>query len=239
MQEPGDLRKNHLLAVLPHDVLSRWQSHFEWVDMPLGLVLYESGIAPSHVYFPTDAIVALTYVTEGGATAEIAVVGNEGMVGISLFMGGGTTTSSGVVQSAGHGVRLKGTLMKVEFDRGGAVMHLLLRYTQALITQMAQTAVCNRHHTLDQQLCRYLLLSLDRVTGPELVMTQELIAQMLGVRREGVTEAALSLQNAGLIKYRRGHITVLNRAGLEIRTCECYRVVKTEYDRLLPQPLPT
>jgi CRP-like cAMP-binding protein len=239
MQGPADLSKNHLLAVLPHDVLDRWLPHFEWVDMPLGMVLYESGAALSHVYFPTDAIVAIMYVTESGASAEIAIVGNEGMVGISLFMGGGTTPSRGVVQSAGHGVRLKGTLMKEEVDRGGAAMHLLLRYTQALITQMAQTAVCNRHHTLDQQLCRWLLLSLDRVTGPELVMTQELIAHMLGVRRGGVTEAALSLQNAGLISYRRGRITVLNRAGLEVRSCECYRVVKTEYDRLLPELLAT
>ena len=239
MQGPADLRKNRLLAVLPHDVLDRWLPHLEWVDMPMGMVLYESGEALSHVYFPTDAIVALMYVTDSGASAEIAVVGNEGMVGISLFMGGGTTPSRGVVQSAGHGVRLKGTLMKDEFDRGGAVMHLLLRYTQALITQMAQTAVCNRHHTVDKQLCRWLLLSLDRVMGPELVMTQELIADMLGVRREGVTEAARSLQNAGLISYRRGHITVLNRAGLEVRTCECYKVVKTEYDRLLPELLAT
>jgi CRP-like cAMP-binding protein len=239
MHGPADLRKNHLLAVLPHDVLDRWQSHFEWVDLPLGMVLYESGAALSHVYFPIDAIVAIMYITESDASAEIAVVGNEGMVGISLFMGGGTTPSRGVVQTAGHGMRLKGTLMKEEFDRGGAAMHLLLRYTQALITQMAQTAVCNRHHKLAQQLCRLLLLSLDRVTGPELVMTQELIAHMLGVRRGGVTEAALSLQNAGLISYRRGRIMVLNRTGLEARSCECYRVVKTEYDRLLPELLAT
>jgi len=235
VQGPADLRKNHLLAVLPHDVLDRWQSHLQWVDMPLGMVLYESGAEPSHVYFPTNAIVAIMYVTESGASAELAVVGNEGLVGISLFMGGGTTPSRGVVQSAGQGMRLEGTLMKEEFDRAGAAMHLLLRYTQALITQMAQTAVCNRHHKLDEQLCRWLLLSLDRVTGPELVMTQELIANMLGVRRESVTEAAISLQHAGLISYRRGRITVLNRAGLEVRSCECYRVVKTEYDRLLPE----
>ena len=239
MQGPADLSKNHLLAVMPRDVLDRWLPHFEWVDMPMGMVLYESSAALSHVYFPTDAIVAIMCATESGASAEIAVVGNEGMVGISLFMGGGTTPSRGVVQSAGHGVRLKSTLMKDEFDRGGAAMHLMLRYTQALITQMAQTAVCNRHHKLDQQLCRWLLLSLDRVTGSELVMTQELIARMLGVRREGVTEAALSLQNAGLISYRRGRITVLNRAGLEARSCECYKVVKTEYDRLLPERLAT
>ena len=239
MHGPADLRKNHLLAVLPRDVLDRWQSHFEWIDMPLGSVLYESGAMPSHVYFPTDAIVSLMYITENGGSAEFAVVGNEGMVGISLFMGGGTTSSRGVVQSAGHGVRLKSTLMKEEFDRGGAAMHLLLRYTQALITQMAQTAVCNRHHTVDEQLCRWLLLRLDRVTGPELLITQDLIAQTLGVRREGVTEAALSLKNAGLIKYSRGRITVLDRAGLERRTCECYGVVKTEYDRLLPELVAT
>lgn len=239
MQGPDDLCKNHLLAVLPHDVLDRWQPHFEWVHMPVGLVLYESGAAVSHVYFPTDAIVALMYVTESGASAETAVVGNEGMVGISLLMGGGTTPGRGVVQSAGHGVRLEGTLVKEEFDRSGAAMHLLLRYAQALITQMAQTAVCNRHHKVDEQLCRWLLSSLDRVTGPELVITQELIAHMLGVRREGVTEAALRLQKAKLISYARGHITVLDRPGLEKRSCECYRVVKTEYDRLLPELLAT
>jgi CRP-like cAMP-binding protein len=239
MQRPADVRKNHLLAALPHDVLDRWQPHLEWVDMPRGMVLYESGAEQDHVYFPADAIVAIMYATESGASAEVAVVGNEGMVGISLFMGGSSTPSRGVVQSAGHGVRLKGTLLNAEFDRGGAAMHLLLRYTQALITQMAQTAVCNRHHKVDEQLCRWLLLSLDRIAGPELLMTQDLIAHMLGVRREGVTEAALSLQNAGLISYRRGRITVLNRAGLEGRTCECYRVVKTEYDRLLPKRLAT
>ena len=239
MHGPADLRKNHLLAVLPRDVLDRWQSHFEWIDMPLGLVLYESGAMPSHVYFPTDAIVSLMYITENGGSAEFAVVGNEGMVGISLFMGGGTTSSRGVVQSAGHGVRLKSTLMKEEFDRGGAAMHLLLRYTQALITQMAQTAVCNRHHTLDQQLCRWLLLSMDRLEGNELKMTQELIANMLGVRREGVTEAAVKLQRMGLIRYARGHITVLDRPGLERRTCECYDVVRKEYLRLLPRATAT
>jgi len=235
MQGPVDPRENRLLAALPHEVLDRWQSHLEWIDMPRGMVLYESGEALSHVVFPTDAIVALMYVAESGASAEIAVVGNEGMVGLSLLMGGGTTPSRGVVQSAGHGLRLKGTLMKDEFDRGGAAMHLLLRYTQALITQMAQTAVCNRHHTVDEQLCRWLLFRLDRVEGSELLITQALIAHMLGVRREGVTEAARSLQNAGLINNRRGRITVLNRAGLEVRTCECYAVVKTEYDRLLPE----
>ncbi len=204
--------------------------------MPLGQVLYESGATLSHVYFPTTSIVSLLYVMENGASAEIAVVGNEGIIGISLFMGGESTPSRAVVQSAGHGVRLKSQLMKDEFDRSGPVMHLFLRYTQALITQMAQTAVCNRHHSLDQQLCRWLLLSLDRLQTNELIMTQELIANMLGVRREGVTEGALKLQEAGLIKYARGRITVLDRPGLEKRTCECYAVVKREYDRLLPTP---
>jgi CRP-like cAMP-binding protein len=206
----------------------------EPVTMPLGHVLYESGRTLSHVYFPTTAIVSLLYVMENGASAEIAVVGHEGIVGISLFMGGESTTSRAVVQSAGQGLRLKAHLIKQEFERAGPAMHLLLRYTQALITQMAQTAVCNRHHSLDQQLCRWLLLSLDRLQGSELVMTQELIANMLGVRREGVTEGALKLQKLGLIRYQRGHITVLDRPGLEQRTCECYAVVKKEYDRLLP-----
>jgi len=206
----------------------------EPADLPLGLVLYESGRTISHVYFPTTAIVSLLYVLENGASAEIAVVGNEGVVGISLFMGGETTPSRAVVQSAGQGWRLKAQVIKDEFNRSGPVMHLLLRYTQALITQMAQTAVCNRHHSLDQQLCRWLLLSLDRLKGNDLVMTQELIANMLGVRREGVTEAALKLQSAGLIRYARGHITVLDRPGLEARTCECYAVVRREYQRLLP-----
>jgi CRP-like cAMP-binding protein len=189
------------------------------------------------VYFPTTAIVSLLYVLENGASAEIAVVGNEGIIGVSLFMGGESTPSRAVVQSAGQGFRLKAKIMKEEFNRAGPVLHLLLRYTQALITQMAQTAVCNRHHTLDQQLCRWLLLSLDRLQGTRLVMTQELIANMLGVRREGVTEAALKLQHAGLISYARGHITVLDRKGLEKRSCECYLVVKKEYDRLLPNKL--
>jgi CRP-like cAMP-binding protein len=198
-------------------------------------VLYESGGTLSHVYFPTTAIVSLLYVMENGASAEIAVVGNEGIVGISLFMGGDSTSSRAVVQSAGTGFRLKAQTLMNEFDRAGPVLHLLLRYTQALITQMAQTAVCNRHHSLDQQLCRWLLLSLDRLQGNELVMTQELIANMLGVRREGVTEGALKLQQVGLIRYARGHITVLDRDGLEKRTCECYAVVKSEYDRLLPE----
>ena len=201
--------------------------------MPLGQVLYESGRQMSHVYFPATSIVSLLYVMEDGSSAEIAVVGNEGLVGISLFMGGETTPSRAVVQSAGEGWRLRARTVKEEFERPGPVMHLMLRYTQALITQMAQTAVCNRHHSLDQQLCRWLLLSLDRLHGNELVMTQELIANMLGVRREGVTEAALKLQRRGLIRYARGHITVLDRPGLEASTCECYAVVKKEYDRLL------
>ncbi len=225
---------NHLLAALPAYIQQAWLTQLEPVQMPLGEVLYESGATLDHVYFPTTAIVSLLYVMEDGASAEIAVVGNEGIVGISLFMGGESTPSRAVVQSAGQGFRLKAQVLKEEFNRAGPVLHLLLRYTQALITQMAQTAVCNRHHSLDQQLCRWLLLSLDRLQGDELVMTQELIANMLGVRREGVTEAALKLQSAGLIRYARGRITVLDRAGLEQRTCECYAVVKKEYDRLLP-----
>jgi CRP-like cAMP-binding protein len=197
--------------------------------------LYTSGDAPQHVFFPTTAIVSLLYFSEGGSTSEMAVVGREGLVGVSIFMGGGSTPSHALVQSAGRGFRLSGRVMKEEFDLGGAAMHLMLRYTQALITQMAQTAVCNRHHSLDQQLCRWLLLSLDRMNGCELVMTQELIAANLGVRREGVTEAALRLQEAGVIRYARGHISVLDRPALETRTCECYGVVKREYDRLLPR----
>jgi CRP-like cAMP-binding protein len=229
---------NQLLAALPAAERERWLPQLEPVEMPLGQVIYESGSKMSHVFFPTTAIVSLLYVMEDGASAEIAVVGHEGVVGIALFMGGETTPSRAVVQSAGQGYRLRAALVKEEFERSVPVLHLLLRYTQALITQMAQTAVCNRHHSLDQQLCRWLLLSLDRLPGNELVMTQELIANMLGVRREGVTGAALSLQEAGLIRYARGHITVLDRAGLEARTCECYAVVKKEYDRLLPvQPL--
>jgi CRP-like cAMP-binding protein len=205
--------------------------------MPLGEVIYESGGTLTHAYFPTTSIVSLLYVMENGASAEIAVVGNEGIVGVPLFMGGGSTPSRGVVQSAGKGYRLSAQLMLHEFNKAGPVLHLLLRYTQALITQMSQTAVCNRHHSLDQQLCRWLLLSLDRLQGNELVMTQELIANMLGVRREGVTEGALKLQKAGLIRYARGHITVLDREGLATRCCECYAVVKKEYDRLLPAKL--
>jgi CRP-like cAMP-binding protein len=235
----ADHSKNRLLAALPEAEWQRWLPQLNLVEMPLGEVLYESGGTLSHVYFPTTAIVSLLYVMENGASAEIAVVGNEGLVGVSLFMGGESTPSRAVVQSAGQGIRLEARSMKSEFNRAGPALHLLLRYTQALITQMAQTAVCNRHHSLDQQLCRWLLLSLDRLASNELVMTQELIANMLGVRREGVTAAALSLQQAGLIRYARGHITVLSRAGLEKRTCECYAVVKKEYDRLLPPKIAT
>jgi CRP-like cAMP-binding protein len=234
---PGPL-DNRLLATLPDAERQRWLLQLEPVEMPLGEVLYESGKALSHVYFPTTSIVSLLYVMENGASAEIAVVGNEGIVGISLFMGGESTPSRAVVQSAGQGYRLKAQAIKDEFKRA-PVLHLLLRYTQALITQMAQTAACNRHHSLDQQLCRWLLLSLDRLHGSELAMTQELIANMIGVRREGVTEAALKLQKAGLIRYARGHISVLDRDGLERRTCECYAVVKKEYERLLPEKLAT
>lgn len=231
---PCDPRQNHLLAALPADEYARLFPHLELVPMPLGDVLYEPGIQMRHVYFPTTSIVSLLCVMDDGASAEIAVVGNEGIVGVSLFMGGETTPSRAVVQSAGHAYRLQGQLLKDEFYLAGPMQRLLLRYTQALLTQMAQTAVCNRHHSLDQQLCRWLLLSLDRLRSNELVITQELIASMLGVRREGVTEAAGHLQKAELIRYRRGHITVLDRAGLEHRACECYAVVKNEYDRLLP-----
>jgi CRP-like cAMP-binding protein len=226
--------QNHLLGALPAGDFERIASQLELIPLDLGQVLYEPGVRLRYVYFPTTSIVSLLYVMEDGASAEIAIVGNEGMLGISLFMGGDATPSHAVVQSAGHAYRLKAELLKNEFERFGPTMHLLLRYTQALITQMAQTAVCNRHHSLDQQLCRWLLLSLDRLASNELVMTQELIANMLGVRREGVTEAAGRLQDAGLISYRRGHITVLDRPRLEARTCECYRVVRKEFDRLLP-----
>jgi len=230
-----DRSKNLLLAGVPKASWDRWESHLEVVDMPLGQVLYESGGPLSHVYFPTTSIVSLLYVLENGSSAEIAVVGNEGLVGISLFMGGESTPSRAVVQSAGTGYRLRAKYMKDEFDSNVPVLQLLLRYTQALIAQMSQTAVCNRHHSLDQQLCRWLLLSLDRMVGTELVMTQELIANMLGVRREGVTECALKLQADGLIRYTRGRITVLDRPRLEVRTCECYAVVQREYARLLPR----
>ena len=230
-------KQNHLLAALPDQQWLRWQTHLEPVELLLGQVLYESGSTLSHVYFPTSSIVSLLYVLENGASAEIAVAGNEGVVGVSLFMGGGSTPSRAVVQSAGQAVRLKARVMKADFEKAGPVMHLLLRYTQALITQMAQTAVCNRHHSLSQQLCRWLLLSLDRLQGNELVLTQELIANMLGVRREGVTEGALQLQKLGLIRYSRGRIMVMDRPGLEKRSCECYAVVKKEYDRLLPDKI--
>jgi CRP-like cAMP-binding protein len=229
-----DARQNHLLGTLPAKDFNEIAPHLELVPMPLGLVLSESGAVVRYVYFPTTAIVSLLYVMEDGASAEIAVVGNEGVVGVSLFMGGESTPSRAVVQSVGHAYRLKGSFVKEEFHKDISFQKQLLRYTQALITQMAQTAVCNRHHTLDQQLCCWLLLSLDRLPTNELIMTQELIANMLGVRREGVTEAAGNLQRAGLIKYTRGHITVLNRRGLESRSCECYGVVKHEFDRLLP-----
>ena len=227
---------NHILGALPLDDLNRLRSALRLISLSLGDSLYESGMTLHHVYFPVDAIVSLLNVMADGASAEIAVVGNEGIVGISLFMGGETTPSRAVVQSAGYAYRMKAEMLKSEFVQGGAMQHVLLRYTQALITQMAQTAVCNRHHTLDQQLCRWLLLSLDRLPSNELVMTQVLIANMLGVRREGVTEAARRLQAAGLIQYNRGHITVLNRPGIEARTCECYAVVKRESDRLLSVP---
>jgi CRP-like cAMP-binding protein len=228
-----DPRQNYLLASLSGEDFDRVSANLKPVPLELGRVLYESGSRQRAVYFPTTAIVSLLYMLADGASAEIAVVGNDGIIGVSLFMGGETTPSRAVVQSAGQAYRLPGKFLKQEFIRGGAMQHLLLRYTQALLTQMAQTAVCNRHHSLDQQLCRWLLLSLDRLVGDELVMTQELIANMLGVRREGVTEAAGNLQSAKLIKYSRGHITVLDRRGLEARTCECYAVVKKESDRLL------
>ena len=233
----ANIKLNRLLAVLPEQELKRWLPELELIDLPLGHVLYESAATEKNVYFPTTAIVSLLYVMENGDSAEIAVVGNEGIVGISLFMGGNSTPSRAVVQSAGKGFRLPAKIMKDDFDRAGPITHLLLRYTQALITQMSQTAVCNRHHSLDQQLCRWLLLSLDRLRGTELIMTQELIANMLGVRREGVTEGAVKLQRAGLIRYARGRISILDRKGLEGRVCECYAVVKGEYDRLLPMPV--
>lgn len=227
-------RENHLLAALPDEAIRPWLPLLEPVDLPLGLTMYESGRTLDHVYFPTTAIASLMFILDNGDSAEVAVVGNEGVVGISMFMGGASTPSRAVVQSAGRGLRLSSSAIKEAFDLNGAMTRLMLRYTQALITQVAQTAVCNRHHTLDKQLCRWLLLRMDRLAGNELVMTQELIASMLGVRREGFTEAALKLQAAGLIHYARGHITLLDRPGLERRTCECYAVVKKEYGRLLP-----
>lgn len=226
--------KNHLLSVLPEDVLERWRANLEQVHMPLGAVLSESGSKPAYAYFPEDAIVSMLIVLENGASAEIAVVGFEGMVGISLFMGGYTTPSRAVIQSEGKAYRVCTSFIQEEFSHSLPVMHLFLRFTQALITQMTQTAVCNRHHALDQQVCRRLLLSLDRLPGPDLVMTQEFMANMLGVRREGVTDVAGRLQKARLISYTRGRIKVTDRPGLEQRACECYAVVKNEYDRLLP-----
>jgi CRP-like cAMP-binding protein len=231
---PAGARLNLLLAALPAADYDALAPSLERVPMPLGQAVYESGAPQGYVYFPTDSIVSMLYVLADGASAEIAVTGREGLVGIALFMGGETTPSRAVVQSAGEGYRLRAAVLKSQFERGGALQYLLLRFTQALITQMTQTAVCNRHHSVDQQLCRWLLLSLDRLPGDELVMTQELIANMLGVRREGVTEAAGKLQDKGLIAYSRGRITVLDRAQLEARVCECYAVVKKEYDRLLP-----
>lgn len=231
----SDTISNQLLAALAGEELARWQDDLDLVDLHLGQVLYESGSPLSHVYFPCTAIVSLLYVTESGESAEIAMVGNEGLVGISLFMGGETTPNQAVVQSAGLSYRVPAATIKAAFNRSAPVMHLLLRYTQALITQMAQTAVCNRHHSVEQQLCRWLLMSLDRLQGNELNVTQALIANNLGVRREGVTEAASKLQRAGLISYARGHLKVLDRAALQLRSCECYAVVKTEYDRLLPK----
>jgi len=225
---------NRLLACLPAAVRADWLPHLEWVNLELGQVLHEARSPLTHVYFPLNAIVSLLHLTENGSSAEIAVIGNDGMVGFALILGGDSTPSRAVVQSAGAGLRLRAQFMKHEFNLVPPVMHLMLRFTQALITQMAQTAVCNRHHSLDQQLCRWLLLSLDRLRGTDLVMTQELIANMLGVRREGVTEAAHKLQLAGLIKYSRGHITVLDRTGLERRACECYHLLRDEYRRLLP-----
>jgi CRP-like cAMP-binding protein len=227
-------QQNHLLSVLPKSETERLLPHLELVSLPLGRAIYESGDSLYHVFFPVTAIVSLLYVMENGSSAEIAIVGNEGIVGIALFMGGETMPNRAVVQSAGLAYRLKGQLLKEEFNRAGVLQHLLLRYTLALLTQMAQTAVCNRHHSVDQQLCRWLLLSLDRLPVNELSMTQELIANMLGVRREGVTEAAGKLQSAGLIHYSRGRIVVLDRPGLEARVCECYGVVKEEFRRLLP-----
>ena len=234
MATAPDRKQNHLLAAIASAEWKILLPHLVPVEMGLGAVLYESGATMTDMYFPTTSIISLLYVMENGSSAEIAVVGNEGLVGVSLFMGGESTPSRAVVQSAGQGFKIAAHVMKDEFNKAGPLMHLLLRYTQALITQMAQTAVCNRHHSLDQQLCRWLLLSLDRLQGADLIMTQELISNMLGVRREGVTEAAMQLQAAGIIRYTRGKISVLDRPGLERRTCECYAVVKKEYDRLLP-----
>ena len=238
MIDASELQKNTLLAALPKEVCDRLAAHLKLVKMPLGKVVYESGDKVRNVYFPKESIVSLLYVMESGASAEISVIGNEGIVGVSLFMGGGSTPSRAIVQSAGHAFKLSGKVLMAEFNRHEKFQELMLRYTQALITQMAQTAVCNRHHTIDQQLCRWLLLSLDRLPDNKLVMTQELIANMLGVRREGVTEAACKLQDQGVIEYHRGHITVLDRPALERLCCECYGVVKRETERLLPHTVP-
>jgi len=238
VSSPHSPKQNHLLDALPAADYARLLPHLELIPMPLGWAVYEAGGQMRYLYFPTTSIVSLLYVLENGASAEIAITGNEGLVGISLFMGGETTPSRAVVQSKGNGYRLRASVLKTEFALGGHLQYLALRYTQALITQMAQTAVCNRHHTLDQQLCRWLLLSLDRLPGNELLMTQELISNMLGVRREGVTAAAGKLQADGLVKYSRGHIVVLDRPKLEKRVCECYAVVKKEFDRLLPYEVP-
>jgi CRP-like cAMP-binding protein len=227
--------QNHLLEALPSAERERLFPHLKLVMLPLGSVLYESGDAQRYIYFPIDAIISLLYVLKDGSSAEIAVVGNDGAIGIALFMGGATTTNRAIVQSAGRAYRMTRRRLRQEFERHGEMLHVLLRYTQALIPQMTQTAVCNRHHSVDQQLCRWLLLSLDRLASNELTMTQELIANMLGVRREGVTEAAGKLQKLGVIRYRRGKITVLDRARLEELSCECYEVVKKETDRLLPE----
>lgn len=234
---PSNPRDNHLLAALPPAQWKRWQQHLEYVELQLGEVLYEPGATLSHAYFPVTAIVSLLYVMENGESAEIAIVGSEGVVGVPLFMGGGSTSSRGLVQSAGAAYRLSATLMKQEFDEGGAVPHLLLRYSQALMTQMVQTAACNKHHSLDQQLCRWLLLSLDRLIGTHMIMTEKLVANMLGVTVRVATAAALKLKTSGLIQYEDGRIQVLDRAAIEKRSCECYAVVKREYDRLLPLPL--
>lgn len=233
MSSPHSPNQNHILAALPTAEFERLAPHLELVPMPLGETLYEPGEQLQHVYFPTTAIVSMRYVLESGSSAEVAGVGNEGVLGISLFMGGDTTPSSAVVQTGGHGYRLQALLLKEEFNRAGLMQRLLLRYTQALLTQMSQTAACNRHHSVEQQLCRWLLLTLDRLPSNELVMTQELVASALGVRRESITEVAGKLQRGGFVRYRRGHITVLERSGLEAGACECYAVVKKEFARLL------
>jgi CRP-like cAMP-binding protein len=234
----ADFRDNQLLATLSAVELERIAVHLEPVEMQLGAVVYESGRELQHVYFPTTCIVSLLYVLESGASAEIAIVGREGVVGVSIFMGGATTPNRAVVQSAGHAYRMPARIIQEEFRRGATMQHLMLRYTQSLLTQMAQTAVCNRHHSVDQQLCRWLLFSIDRLDRPEISTTQELISNMLGVRREGVTEAAGKLQKAGAISYRRGHIKVLDRSMLEGMSCECYQVVRRETERLLPLVAP-